>query len=142
MWPPQNRNGRPLCDGFQSVCNRALTAALAEATSATRGEMEFVAAILYSAIAGATRSVLEAGASEKMVVRLREDLLVRCGRTERLSRVLKSGGAIARHSSFRVHSSNDVAISISTRRRDISSIFLGATPRMRLKALLNAASGS
>jgi hypothetical protein len=58
--------------------HRALTAVLAEAAGGTLGEMEFVALILYSAIAGATRSVLEAGASEKMVVRLREELLVLC----------------------------------------------------------------
>jgi hypothetical protein len=63
---------------FSKGVHRALTAALAEATSATWGEMEFVALILYSAIAGATLSVLEAGASEKMVVRLREELLVLC----------------------------------------------------------------
>ena len=58
--------------------HRALTTACAEAAGATLGEMEFVALILYSAIAGATRSVLEAGASEMMVVRLRQELLVLC----------------------------------------------------------------
>jgi AcrR family transcriptional regulator len=58
--------------------HRALTAGLAEAAGATWGEMEFVALILYSAIAEPTRSVLEAGASEKMVVRLREEWLVLC----------------------------------------------------------------
>ena len=41
-------------------------------------EMDFVALMLYSAMAGATRAVLEAGASAKMVVRLREELLVLC----------------------------------------------------------------
>jgi len=42
---------------------RALTAALAEAAGATFGDIEFVALMLYSAMAGATRAVLEAGAS-------------------------------------------------------------------------------
>jgi AcrR family transcriptional regulator len=51
---------------------RALTAALAEATGATAGDMEF------SAMAGPTRAVLDAGAPAKMVVRLREELLVLC----------------------------------------------------------------
>jgi len=67
-----------LCDGCQKRVHRALTTACAEAAGATLGEMEFVALILYSAIAGATRSVLEAGASEMMVVRLRQELLVLC----------------------------------------------------------------
>jgi AcrR family transcriptional regulator len=58
--------------------HRALTAALAEAAGATLGDMEFVALMLYSAMAGATRAVLEAGAPAKMVVRLREELLVIC----------------------------------------------------------------
>ncbi len=58
--------------------HRALTAALAEAAGATVVEMEFVAVMLYSAMAGATRAVLEAGAPAKMVVRLREELLVLC----------------------------------------------------------------
>jgi len=40
--------------------HRALTAALAEAAGATMAEMDFVALILYSAMAGATRAVLEA----------------------------------------------------------------------------------
>jgi hypothetical protein len=40
--------------------------------------MEFVALMLYSAMAGATRAVLEAGASAKMVVRLREELPALC----------------------------------------------------------------
>jgi AcrR family transcriptional regulator len=57
---------------------RALTAALAEAAGATVGDVEFVALMLYSAMAGATRAVLEAGAPAKMVVRLREELLVLC----------------------------------------------------------------
>jgi hypothetical protein len=34
--------------------------------------------MFYSAMAGATRAVLEAGAPVKMVVRLREELLVLC----------------------------------------------------------------
>ena len=58
--------------------HRALTAALAEAAGATVGEMEFIALMLYSAMAGATRAVLEAGAPAKMVARLREELLVLC----------------------------------------------------------------
>ena len=58
--------------------HRALTAALAEAAGATVGDMEFVALKLYSAMAGATRAVLEAGAPAKMVARLREELLVLC----------------------------------------------------------------
>ena len=57
---------------------RALTAALAEATGATAGDMEFIALMLYSAMAGPTRAVLDAGAPAKMVVRLREELLVLC----------------------------------------------------------------
>jgi AcrR family transcriptional regulator len=58
--------------------HRALTAALAEAAGATVEDMEFVALMFYSAMAGATRAVLEAGAPAKMVVRLREELLVLC----------------------------------------------------------------
>jgi AcrR family transcriptional regulator len=58
--------------------HRALTAALAESAGTTVGEMEFVALMLYSTMAGATRAVLEAGAPAKMVVRLREELLVLC----------------------------------------------------------------
>jgi AcrR family transcriptional regulator len=58
--------------------HRALTAALAEATSTAVEDMEFVAVMFYSAMAGATRAVLEAGAPAKMVVRLREELLVLC----------------------------------------------------------------
>ena len=55
-----------------------LTAALAEAAGSTTGDMEFVALMLYSVMAGATRAVLEAGAPTKMVVRLREELLMLC----------------------------------------------------------------
>ena len=58
--------------------HRALTAALADAAGTTLGDMEFVALVLYSAMAGATRAVLEAGAPPKMVVRLHEELLVLC----------------------------------------------------------------
>jgi AcrR family transcriptional regulator len=58
--------------------HRTLTAALAEAAGATLGDMEFVALMFYSAMAGATRAVLEVGAPAKMVVRLREELLVLC----------------------------------------------------------------
>jgi hypothetical protein len=42
------------------------------------GDTEFVALKLYSPMAGAIRVVLEAGAPGKMVVRLREELLVLC----------------------------------------------------------------
>jgi AcrR family transcriptional regulator len=58
--------------------HRALTAALAEAASTAVEDMEFVALMFYSAMAGATRAVLEAGAPAKMVLRLREELLVLC----------------------------------------------------------------
>jgi AcrR family transcriptional regulator len=58
--------------------HRALTVALAEAAGATVDDMEFVALMFYSAMAGATRAVLEAGASAKMVSRLREELLLLC----------------------------------------------------------------
>jgi AcrR family transcriptional regulator len=57
---------------------RALTDTLAEAAGVTSGDMEFVALMFYSAMAGATRAVLEAGAPTKMVVRLRKELLVLC----------------------------------------------------------------
>jgi hypothetical protein len=58
--------------------HRALTVALAEAAGATVEDLEFVALMFYSAMAGSTRAVLEAGAPAKMVVRLREELLVLC----------------------------------------------------------------
>ena len=58
--------------------HRALAAALAEAAGSTAGDTEFVALMLYSAMAGATRAVLEAGARAKMVLRLREELVVLC----------------------------------------------------------------
>jgi hypothetical protein len=58
--------------------HRALTAALADAAGPTAGDMEFVALMLYSAMAGATRTVLGAGAPPKMVVRLHEEWLVLC----------------------------------------------------------------
>jgi hypothetical protein len=44
--------------------HRAQTVALAEAAGATVEDMEFVALIFYSAMEGATRAVLEAGAPE------------------------------------------------------------------------------
>jgi len=87
---PHGRIDAPVCGRLRTAwggncatvlskrVHRALTTAWAEAAGATLGEMEFVALILYSAIAGATRSVLEAGASEMMVVRLRQELLVFC----------------------------------------------------------------
>ena len=52
--------------------------ALADAAGTTLGDMEFVALMLYSGMAGATRAVLEAGAPPKMVVRLHKELLVLC----------------------------------------------------------------
>jgi hypothetical protein len=58
--------------------HRALTTALADAAGPTLGDMEFVALMLYSAMAGATRAVLEAGAPPKMVIRLHNELLVLC----------------------------------------------------------------
>jgi AcrR family transcriptional regulator len=58
--------------------HRALTVALAEAAGAMVEDMEFVALMFYAAMSGATRAVLEAGAPAKMVVRLREELLVLC----------------------------------------------------------------
>jgi hypothetical protein len=39
-------------------------------------DIEFVALMFYSAMAGAARAALEAGAPATMVVRLREELLV------------------------------------------------------------------
>jgi hypothetical protein len=44
--------------------HRALTPVLADAVGTTLGDMEFVALTLYSAMAGATRAVLEAGAPQ------------------------------------------------------------------------------
>jgi AcrR family transcriptional regulator len=58
--------------------SQAFTAALAEAAGVGTTEIEFVALMLYSSMAGATRAVLEAGAPPKMVARLREELLVLC----------------------------------------------------------------
>jgi AcrR family transcriptional regulator len=63
---------------FSKRVHRALTAALADAAGATLDDMEFVALMLYSAMAGATRAVLEAGAPAKMVVRLRAELPLLC----------------------------------------------------------------
>jgi hypothetical protein len=57
---------------------RALTAALAEAAGAPVEDMEFVALMLYSAMAGAIRAVLETGAPAKTLVRLRDELPVLC----------------------------------------------------------------
>jgi hypothetical protein len=85
----RNRKVRQRCEGCQNAYIERLTAALAEATSATFGDMEFVALMLYSAMAGSVRVALEAGASPKMVVRLREELLMLCqayaARSARLS---------------------------------------------------------
>jgi AcrR family transcriptional regulator len=57
---------------------QAFTAALADAAGVEVSEIEFVALMLYSAMAGATRAVLEAGAPPTMVARLREELQVLC----------------------------------------------------------------
>lgn len=57
---------------------QALTAALAEASGVGTSDIEFVALMMYSAMAGTTRAVLEAGAPPKMVARLREELQVLC----------------------------------------------------------------
>ena len=51
---------------------------LAEAAGVPLSDMEFVALMFYSALSGATRAVLESGAPAKVVVRLREELLVLC----------------------------------------------------------------
>jgi hypothetical protein len=40
--------------------------------------MEFVDLMFYSALAGATRGMLEARAPKRLVVRLREELLMPC----------------------------------------------------------------
>jgi len=50
---------------------------LAKAAGAPAGDMAFVA-LMYSAMAGAIRAVLETGAPPKMLVRLREELLKLC----------------------------------------------------------------
>jgi len=57
---------------------QVFTAALAEASGLPPVEIEFVALMLYSAMAGAIRAVLEAGAPPKMVARLREELQSLC----------------------------------------------------------------
>jgi AcrR family transcriptional regulator len=58
--------------------HRVLATALAEAAGKTADEIEFVSLMLYSAMAGATRTVLEAGAPARMVVQLREELPLLC----------------------------------------------------------------
>ncbi len=58
--------------------HRALTEALAEAAGASTDEVEFIAVMLYAAMAGVIRAVLEAGAPAKMVARLREELPALC----------------------------------------------------------------
>ena len=57
---------------------QAFAAALAEASGRNISDIEFVALMLYAAMAGATRAVLEAGASPRMVSRLRKELQVLC----------------------------------------------------------------
>jgi AcrR family transcriptional regulator len=57
---------------------KVLAIALAEASGVEVSDVEFVALMLYSAMAGATRAVLEAGAPPKMVTQLRKELLMLC----------------------------------------------------------------
>jgi AcrR family transcriptional regulator len=76
--PASEPEGTTVVRRLSKRVHRALTAALAESAGATLDDMEFVALMFYSAMAGATRAVLEAGAPAKMVVRLREELLVLC----------------------------------------------------------------
>jgi AcrR family transcriptional regulator len=55
-------NKQALLRRLSKRVHRALTAALADAAGPTLGDTEFAALILYSAMAGATRAMLEAGA--------------------------------------------------------------------------------
>lgn len=57
---------------------KVLTAAIAEAVGKTEAEVEFVVVMMYSAMTGASRSVLEAGAPAKMVAALRRELPLLC----------------------------------------------------------------
>ncbi len=51
---------------------------MAKAEGATLNDMQFVALMFHSALAGVTRAVFEAGAPKRLVVRLREELLMSC----------------------------------------------------------------
>jgi len=55
-----------------------LETALVKGQGARFGDVEFVAQMLFAAMAGTTRMVLEAGASVAMVKKLREQLVVMC----------------------------------------------------------------
>ena len=57
----------------------AISAMLCTASDGSFVEVQAVAAMLYAAMAGATRATLEAGASVKMVRALREQLVLLCG---------------------------------------------------------------
>ncbi len=57
---------------------KVLTEAIAEAVGKTGAEVEFAVTMMYSAMTGASRSVLEAGAPAKMVAALRRELPVLC----------------------------------------------------------------
>jgi AcrR family transcriptional regulator len=70
--------GAELVRRISKRLHRALTLALSEATKTTVDEIEFVALMIYSAIAGATRAVLEAGAPAKMVAQLHAQLPILC----------------------------------------------------------------
>ena len=61
-----------------AVVRRLSKRALHRGLTTASGDMEFVALMLYSAMAGPTRTVLGAGAPPKMVVRLHEEWLVLC----------------------------------------------------------------
>ena len=55
-----------------------MTKMLASACDARFGDVEEVAGMLYAAMAGASRSTLEGGATKATVVRLREQLVLMC----------------------------------------------------------------
>lgn len=57
---------------------KVFTVAIAESAGTTEPEVEFMAMMLYSAMAGAARTVLEAGAPAKMVAALRRELPLLC----------------------------------------------------------------
>jgi AcrR family transcriptional regulator len=72
-------NGREATALVKRVGKRvqmALASMLATASDAQFADLPFTSLMLYSAVAGATRAVLEAGASPKMVRLLREQLVL------------------------------------------------------------------
>jgi AcrR family transcriptional regulator len=72
-------NGREATALVRRVGKRvqvALASMLATASDAQFADLPFTSLVLYSAVAGATRAVLEAGASPKMVRLLREQLVL------------------------------------------------------------------